>query len=151
MENSRPTRRPRRMRENRALGMSLAGAPPLRNALKPLEILSEDQLMAIHEASLYLLENIGIEFMGAAARQKFREAGAKVDEASGLVKIPREVVANALKTAPATFVLSSRNPARRVHAGENHVSFGLVAGPPNVHDCINGRRHGNYQDYIKLI
>jgi trimethylamine--corrinoid protein Co-methyltransferase len=139
------------MRENRALGMSLAGTPPLRNALKPLEILSEDQLMAIHEASLYLLENIGIEFMGAAARQKFREAGASVDDASGLVKIPREVVASALKTAPSSFVLSSRNPARRVHAGENHVSFGLVAGPPNVHDCVNGRRNGNYQDYIKLI
>jgi trimethylamine--corrinoid protein Co-methyltransferase len=77
MENTRPTRRPRRMRENRPLGMSLAGAPPLRNALKPLEILSEDQLMAIHEASLHLLENIGIEFMGAAARDTLRAAGAR--------------------------------------------------------------------------
>jgi trimethylamine--corrinoid protein Co-methyltransferase len=139
------------MRENRPLGMSLAGAPPLRNALKPLEILSEDQLMAIHEASLHLLENIGIEFMGAAARDKFRAAGAKVDDETGLVKIPREVVANALKTAPSSFVLSPRNPVRRVNAGGNHVSFGLVAGPPNVHDCVQGRRSGNYQDYIKLI
>ena len=119
--------------------------------MKPLEILSEDQLMAIHEAALNLLENIGIEFMGAAARDKFRKAGATVDDATGLVKIPREVVAAALKTAPSTFILSSRNPARQVHAGENFVSFGLVAGPPNVHDCINGRRNGNHQDYISLI
>src|SRR4051812_23837196 len=106
MENSRPTRRPRRMRENRPLGISLVGTPPLRNPLKPLELLSQDQLMAIHEASLYLLENIGIEFMGTAAREKFRKAGATVDEATGLVKIPREVVESALKTAPASFVLS---------------------------------------------
>jgi trimethylamine--corrinoid protein Co-methyltransferase len=139
------------MRDNRPLGISLAGTPPLRNCLKPLEILSEDQLMSIHEASLYLLENIGIEFMGTAARDKFRAAGATVDDTTGLVKIPREVVASALKTAPATFVLNPRNPARQVHAGENHVSFGLVAGPPNVHDCVGGRRNGNLADYIKLI
>ena len=131
--------------------MSLAGTPPLRNHMKPIEILSEDQLMAVHEASLDLLENIGIEFMGAAARDKFRAAGAKVDDDTGLVKIPREVVESTIKTAPATFALTSRNPARTVHAGENFISFGLVAGPPNVHDCVNGRRSGNLQDYIKLI
>ena len=131
--------------------MSLLGSPPLRNCLKPIELLSQDQLMAIHEASLELLETIGIEFMGSAARQKFRKAGASVDDATGLVRIPRELVQRALKTAPATFVLTSRNPARRIHAGENFISFGLVAGPPNVHDCVNGRRSGSYKDYISLI
>ncbi|HEX6118029.1 MAG TPA: trimethylamine methyltransferase family protein, partial [Dongiaceae bacterium] len=139
------------MREARPNGLSLLGSPPLRNHLRPIEILSQDQLMAIHEASLNLLETIGIEFMGAGARRKFREAGAKVDDSTGLVKIPREVVQEALKTAPATFTLTSRNPARRVHAGGNFISFGLVAGPPNVHDCVNGRRSGNYKDYISLI
>src|SRR4051794_35988012 len=87
MENTRPTRRPRRMRESRPVGLSLLGSPPLRNHLKALELLSQDQLMAIHEASLHLLENIGIEFMGSAARQKFREAGASVNDATGLVRI----------------------------------------------------------------
>jgi trimethylamine---corrinoid protein Co-methyltransferase len=151
MENSRPTRRPRRMRENRHVGLSLVGTPPLRNPMKPLEILSQDQLMAVHEASMTLLENIGIEFMGQAARDKFRVAGATVDDSTGLVKIPRELVAEAVKTAPSTFALTSRNPLRTVNAGDNFISFGLVAGPPNVHDCINGRRSGNLQDYIRLI
>lgn len=151
MENSRPTRRPRRMREPRGLGLSLAGTPPLRNSMRPLELLSQDQLMAIHEASLRLLEETGIEFMGAAARRKFREAGAEVVDATGLVKIPRALVAAALKTAPSSFVLTPRNPARAIHAGENHISFGLVAGPPNVHDCVAGRRSVNYKDYISLI
>jgi trimethylamine--corrinoid protein Co-methyltransferase len=151
MENSRPIRRPRRLRETRHLGMAMLGAPPLRNHLKPLEILSQDQLMAVHEASLNLLENIGIEFMGPAARRKFREAGAEVDEATGLVKIPRELVDRALRSAPFSFVLTPRNPARAIHVGENHVSFGLVAGPPNVHDRLAGRRAGNLKDYISLI
>ncbi len=151
MENSRPTRRPRRMREQRSLGLSLAGTPPLRNSMRPLELLSQDQLQAIHEASLKLLEEIGIEFMGRAAREKFRAAGAEANEATGLVKIPRALVARALESAPRAFVLTPRNPARAVHVGENHISFGLVAGPPNVHDCVNGRRAGNYRDYISLI
>ena len=151
MENSRPTRRPRRMRESRALGLSLAGTPPLRNSMKPLELLSQDQLMAVHEASLRLLEETGIEFMGHAARQKFRAAGAEVNDATGLVKIPRELVAGALGTAPHSFILTPRNPARAIHVGENHISFGLVAGPPNVHDFVTGRRPGNYQDYVSLI
>src|SRR6202044_2630947 len=53
--------------------------------------------------------------------------------------------------APASFVLTPRNAAKRVIMGENHVNFGLVAGPPNVHDCVRGRRPGNFQDYCDFI
>jgi len=150
METPRPARRPRRSREIR-LGAALLGGPPLRNCLKPIEVLSQDQLMAIHEASLRLIEEIGIEFMGPAARLLWRRAGASVDEASGLVKIPREIVLAALTSAPALVTLTPRNPARRLLLGEDYVSFGLVAGPPNIHDRINGRRSGNHADYVRLI
>jgi trimethylamine--corrinoid protein Co-methyltransferase len=150
METPRPARRPRRSREIR-LGAALLGGPPLRNYLKPIEVLSQDQLMAIHEASLRLIEEIGIEFMGPAARLLWRRAGASVDEASGLVKIPREIVLAALTSAPALVTLTPRNPARRLLLGEDYVSFGLVAGPPNIHDRINGRRSGNHADYVRLI
>src|SRR5438105_15679175 len=124
MDTPRSARRPRRAREVTHLGASLKGAPPLRNSFKPIEALSRDQLMAIHEASLRLLEETGIEFMGAAARSRFREAGAQVDEASGLVKIPRELVKQALESAPSSFVLTPRNPARAIHVREKHLSFG---------------------------
>jgi trimethylamine--corrinoid protein Co-methyltransferase len=150
-EHARPGRRPRRSRETTRLGASLIGAPPLRNSFNPVEVLSRDQLEAIHEASLKLLAEIGIEFMGAAARKLLREAGAEVDEATGLTRIPRELIARALKTAPASFALTPRNPQRRIHLGENYISFGLVAGPPNIHDCVNGRRSGNHADYVNLI
>ena len=35
--------------------------------------------------------------------------------------------------------------------GGNHINFGLVAGPPNVHDCARGRRPGNFRDYCDFI
>jgi trimethylamine--corrinoid protein Co-methyltransferase len=151
MDTPRSARRPRRTREGTHLGASLRGSPPLRNSFKPIEVMSQDQLMAIHEAALRLLEETGIEFMGTAARALLRKAGASVDDATGLTKLPRELVLDAIKSAPPSFVLTPRNPERRVHLGENFISFGLVAGPPNIHDCVAGRRSGNLADYIKLI
>lgn len=124
---------------------------PLRNSLRPVEPLSADHVMMIHDASLRLLEEIGIEFMGPTARRLFRQAGAEVDEATGLVKLPRELITQALSTAPASFRLTPRNPARAITVGGNHVAFGLVAGPPNIHDCVQGRRSGNHADYVSLI
>ncbi len=144
-------RRPRRPRDSSQLGTAWAARGPLRNAFPPLAPLSQDQIEAIHDASLRLLEEIGIEFQGAAACETLRKAGATVEASSGLARIPRAVVLAALKTAPASFTLTPRNPARAVHVGGNHVSFGLVAGPPNVHDAVNGRRAGNYADYANLI
>lgn len=149
-ENTSP-RRARRPREDAHLGSRLLNAPPIRNHLKPIEPMSVDQVMAVHEASLKLLLETGIEFMGPAARVAFRQAGAEVDDASGLVRIPRALVEKALATAPSSFTLTPRNPARRINVGGDHVSFGLVAGPPNIHDCVNGRRSGNYADYRRLI
>jgi trimethylamine---corrinoid protein Co-methyltransferase len=151
MDKARLNRRPRRSRPIRSLGLSMIDKPPVRNSFAPLEALSQDQVEAIHDASLRLLEETGVEFMGASARSVFRAAGAKVDDRSGLVLIPRELISRALATAPARFVLTPRNPARRIHLGDNYVSFGLVAGPPNVHDNLEGRRSGNYSDYIKLV
>jgi len=59
-----------------------------------------------------------------------------------------------VRTAPASFALTPRNPAKRVTLGGNHLNFGLVAGPPNVHDFERGPQAGaitgNYCDFIRL-
>ena len=57
----------------------------------------------------------------------------------------------ALGTVPSSFTLTPRNPAHAVTLGGDHLVFGLVAGPPNVHDCVRGRRPGNYRDYCDFI
>jgi trimethylamine--corrinoid protein Co-methyltransferase len=123
----------------------------LRRALKPVEPLNAEQIEDIHGASMTILEEIGIEFMGAAARDLLRKAGARVDHASGLVRIPRELIDATLATAPRAFRLTPRNPARAIELGHDAVAFGLVAGPPNVHDCVQGRRAGNLADYRRLV
>lgn len=145
------------MREARRGRRDAAGAtlPQLpwevvRNPYPPIEMLSPEQLQELHETSIRILKELGIKVMGANVRALFSAAGASVD-AEGVVRIDEALVDAALATAPEQFTLTPRNSARRVHLGGNHLVFGLVAGPPNVHDRVNGRRSGNLADYHNFI
>ena len=113
--------------------------------------MSADQLAAIHQASLQLLEDYGIEVMSADARARFRAAGADVDEASMIVRADRGLILAAIASAPPTFRLTPTNPQRALTVGGRHIHFGMVSGAPNVHDIAGGRRSGNFEDYKKLI
>ncbi|HUO20480.1 MAG TPA: trimethylamine methyltransferase family protein [Steroidobacteraceae bacterium] len=121
------------------------------NPYAPMQVLNAEQLDAIHLTSLRILEELGIEVMSQRARDTLRAAGAEVDAATATVRVDRGLVAQALATAPASFTLTPRNAARRLTFGGNHINFGLVAGPPNVHDAERGRRAGNYRDYCDFI
>jgi trimethylamine---corrinoid protein Co-methyltransferase len=129
---------------------AFGGSPP-HNAFRPLELLDEDQLESVHDASMRLLQEIGVEFMGDAARATLSAGGAEIDGETGLVRMPREIVEHALTTVQHRFTVTPRNPARRLVLGEGEVAFGLVAGPPTVHDRVRGRRTGNLDDYVTLV
>ena len=121
------------------------------NPYRPIEVLSKEQLEAIHLASLWILEELGIEFMSAAALDLLARSGARVERASGVVRFDRGLIAELVAKAPAEVTLTPRNPARRITLGGNHVAFASVGGPPNVHDFERGRRAGNYADYCDLL
>ncbi|MCG7508328.1 trimethylamine methyltransferase family protein [Mesorhizobium retamae] len=121
------------------------------NPYPPMALLSSDQVEAIHQASLHILENLGIEMMNSRALALFESAGADVDHTTMTVRLDRGLIAEALKTAPSSYTLTSRNPARRLTFGGNIINFTLVAGPPNVHDFERGRRAGNLRDYRELV
>ena len=116
-----------------------------------MEILSADQVEVIHHTSLRILAELGIELMSPRAREFMRAYGAETNEATGIVRLDAALVARALAATPASFTLTPRNPLRSVTLGGDHLAFGLVAGPPNVHDCKRGRRPGNYNDYCDFI
>ena len=113
----RRSRADRAARRTARLDHSHFVATSLENALGTVNLLTEEQVEAIHEASLKLLEEIGIEFMGASARETFRAAGAIVDDETGLVRIPRDVVEAAVSSAPREFTVTPRGADRKIHAG----------------------------------
>ncbi len=122
----------------------------LRNRMTPLEPLDEEQLDIIHNMSLRILEEQGIEVVGERALNLFRKAGASVD-GDGVVCIARDLLLDTVAQAPERFAVTPRNAEQALHVGDDVINFGLVSGPPNVHDNINGRRAGNFEDYKKLI
>ncbi|MBC8363520.1 MAG: trimethylamine methyltransferase family protein [Actinobacteria bacterium] len=114
-----------------------------------LPVLDVEGVETIHQASLRVLEELGIEVWSETARNLFADAGAIVE--GEVVRVGREVIEAALATAPGTFTMTSRNPAKALDIGGNRIAFGLVAGPPSVHDEVRGRRSSNMDDYENLV
>lgn len=121
------------------------------NPYPPMQILSEEQMDKLHGASMRVLSELGIKVMSRRVLDIFEAAGALVDRAEGIVRADESLISEAIRTAPPTFTLNSRNPEKQLLLGGNAMVFGLVAGPPNVHDCIRGRRNGNLADYENFI
>lgn len=134
-------------------GGGIAQLPWMRvtNPYAPMQLLSEDQMDKLHRTSMRVLSELGIRVMGSRVMDIFAAAGALVDRDASIIRMDESLVMAALKTAPATFPLAGRNRDKQLQIGGNALVFGLVAGPPNVHDCINGRRPGNLADYQNFI
>jgi trimethylamine---corrinoid protein Co-methyltransferase len=115
----------------------------------PTRLISDDQVEAIHHASLKVLAEIGMDFMLPEARDILKKAGAKID--GERVRFDPAMIEQALATAPETFTVHARNPARNMTVGGDHIAFGTVGSPPNCHDMEGGRRTGNREDFRKFI
>jgi trimethylamine--corrinoid protein Co-methyltransferase len=75
------------------------------------QFLSEDEQNRIHEQSLQILAEVGVKFHGEKALPLLEKNGATVDWDSRIARIPGEMVTEALRVAPKSFVLEARNPA----------------------------------------
>jgi trimethylamine--corrinoid protein Co-methyltransferase len=128
--------------------------PPFRQPRRPfppVEAVSADELEAIHEASLRVLEEIGLDFLDEEARAILKRAGAAVEAGSNRVRLDRGLVLQAIRTAPAEFRLHARNPAHDLHFGGDRIVFSPVASPPNCSDQERGRRPGSRADFQQLV
>lgn len=104
------------------------------------EILSRDELMRIHEASLEILINAGVRVDDFAAREMLEQAGAQVDPRNGIVKIPESLVREALKKAPKEFALHGRDGASTLRLGQWDTYFTTGGYATYVYDLSTGER-----------
>ena len=121
------------------------------NSMVPLNPLSDDHIEAIHHASLQVISTMGVKVLSASARQHLREQGCMVDDDTEIVRMDPQFVTDMVAKAPSEFTLTPRNPDHALHIGGNKLNFGLVSGPPNAHDAINGRRAGTIEDFKSLV
>jgi len=151
MDASRADRRAARRQKRAASPLLRIPFRRVRNPLPPLELLPPNQLEQLHEASMRILEDIGLAFMDDEALDLWEKAGAKVDRARQHVWMDRGLILAAVANAPSSFTWRARNPERSVFIGENAIAFAPQGGVAYVTDLDHGRRVGTLEDYEKLL
>ena len=118
---------------------------------KPVEGVSAEGLEAIHDTSMQILEEMGMDFLDPDARALLAKAGARVEEGSNRVRFDREMVMEHIANAPSSFTFHAIDPANNLHIGDDSIAFCAVASPPNVSGLDGPRRVGNRHDYQNLV
>ncbi len=113
------------------------------------EFLTKDQVEQIHQASLNILESVGIDFRYPPALEILKKGGARVDGERAF--FPAQLVEAQIKKAPAEFTLYARNSDADVVLGGDHMAYIPGYGAPFVTDLDGGRREGSLQDFESFV
>ena len=115
--------------------------------------LADQEITKINGTTLRVFDEVGIQVRLAEARELFRNAGAKVDEESCLVKIPSGLVEELIGRAPSIITLCGRaeNGELDCEIGGSRVYTGtggtaLNVQDPGADDC----RRANLEDIKKM-
>lgn len=108
------------------------------------QILTNEELSQIHEASLEILEKTGLHIDHPVALERLASAGARVEKASQRAYLPLNLVEHAFKTAPKSFICAGRIPEFDFLVGESGQgqipSFRTVGGSTNLYDFITDKK-----------
>lgn len=113
------------------------------------KIITDEQIRRIHEASLTILERIGVGVPHLEMLSRFADAGAQVDHKAQRVKIPPALVSRALDQAGKQFTLYGRDLTRQAVFGRGRRNYNSVAGEASWLDRIGGdRRFTSLNDVV---
>ena len=123
----------------------------LRNPFPPIPVFSDDRVEAMHDTALRVLEDLGMKVLLPDARDRFRAAGARVDDSTEMVFIGREIVEAALQTAPRSIDLVAGTRHRDLTLELGSLTILSGAGAPHATDRKRGRRPGSLNDFQELV
>jgi trimethylamine--corrinoid protein Co-methyltransferase len=106
-----------------------------------LRFLSSGEQERLHQAALWLLANVGMQFPSQEAVDLLRKAGAKI-ESKNIARIPREMVDHAVETAPKRdgFVLCGRDKKYDIRFGTDTPVLCSMKSATHVIDLETGER-----------
>lgn len=116
-----------------------------------LRAVGHGDLERVHQATVQILEQVGLRFQSPEALEIFRRHGARCEGEA--VFIPERMLDKALETAPKGFAWGARDPAKVIRVGQGQKRPTHVAinnGPIHIQDLDSGRRPGTLADLVKL-
>jgi len=90
---------------------------------KPLELLTEEQVEAIHRGTMDVLETTGVRVEHDKALQLLAEHGCNVDFEEQRVRMPTGLVEDCLQKCPSSYTIKARDPKYDVRIGGNTLYF----------------------------
>ena len=118
--------------------------PALRYGLPYVAPLTPEQIERIHEASMSILETVGVDFRDPVALADWRRAGTKV--VGERVFLDRGLVMALIGSIPSSFALHARDPRKSVSLGDGGAIFVPMTGAPFIRDLEDRRRYGSLED-----
>jgi len=103
-------------------------------------ILSEEDIKAIHDKTLEIINTVGVRFPSTRAFDLWEENGAIVDRESHVVKFSGDIIESALNNAPSSYTLAARNSSQDLPLDGNHVYLGTDGCGIEVIDLNTGER-----------
>lgn len=117
--------------------------------MQPCELFTADQVEAVHEASLDILDRVGVDFHYKPARDLLAKDGARVE--GHRVFLPPRMVEEQRAKPPSRFTLYARNPKHDVIIGGDQPVFVPANCPAFVMDMDGNRRYGTLKDYEQFV
>ena len=102
--------------------------------------LTDDEMGDIHQATLEVLAKTGVFIEADEALEVFDGAGAEIDRRHKIVKIPPQLVEDAIQSAPSTILLAGRDPKHDKELGTGRVHFTNFSEGIEVVDPFSGER-----------
>ncbi len=117
-----------------------------------LEVLTPEEVKQIHEATLQIIEKIGVRFPSKRALEIWHAHGAEVDFNKMIVRAKPDLIEKALKSAPSAFVLGARDPQQNCQMDGNHVYLGTDGCGVEIIDLNSGQRRTTcLQDVVDIV
>src|SRR5690242_9575462 len=116
-----------------------------------LEILTTEEVKKIHEATLWIIEHVGVRFPSKRALDIWEAHGAMVDREKKIVRVKGHVIEEALKKCPPVYPLAARDPGQDLPLDGNHVYLGTDGCGVEVIDIYSGAKRTSCLNDVRDI
>jgi len=99
-----------------------------------MKVLSKEEIRNIHDSTLDLLEEIGVKVDSEEACNLLKIYGAQTSEDSNIVRFPRGLIKEQLKTVPDSFTLWGADGSYNVEISTQNVNMATVGTPVKIYD-----------------